>query len=364
MKNPIMTGLGLVALFPIALPAMAQSNVTVYGVLDLGVEAGRTGGTGFTRVDTSAVAPVRLGFQGTEDLGGGTQAIFRLESGFNADTGTLANNGALFGREAWAGLKGDFGQVQVGVNYTPLFLSYVTYAMGQLNTLGWGNATNNFVFVPAARASNSIRYTSPSFAGFTLRAFHGRGNEDAAGQPRGLGKTSGAGLAYKHARLSVDLDYMQQDYSRTPTPSASTPAQTGRYYLVGASYDFGLVKPAFLYQAHRGSAGVTAANNASFANPDNHFFELDALIRVTTHGTVLVSYGEYKLRENSAGNAKSYALRHDYALSKRTGLYAGVTRVANGSAASFSAAPAQGPGMSVAPGNGINSAIVGMIHRF
>lgn len=112
------------------------------------------------------------------------------------------------------------------------------------------------------------------------------------------------------------------------------------------------------------SARRSDCNNASFANPDNHFFELDALIHVTTHGTVLVSYGQYKNRENSAGDAKSYAVRHDYSLSKRTGLYAGVTRVANGSAASFSAAPAQGPGMSVAPGNSINSVIVGMVHRF
>lgn len=361
MKKPILAAV-LAAAF--SSTAMAQSNVTVYGVLDLAVEAGRTGGTTTTHVDSSAVAPVRLGVQGSEDLGGGTQAIYRLESGFNADTGTLANGGALFGREAWVGLKGNLGQVQVGLNYTPLFLSYVTYSMGELNTLGWGNATNNFVFVPAARAPNSIRYTSPSFGGFTVRAFLGRGNEDADGQPRGLGNTSGGALVYKNTHLSVDLDYMQQNYAPGKILTSAIPAETGRYYLFGASYDFGFVKPAFLYQAHRGSADVSTANNASFANPDNHFFELDTLIQVTTNGTLLVSYGQYKNREDSAGDAKSYAVRHDYSLSKRTGLYAGVTHIANNSAASFTAAPAAGPGIAVAPGNSINSLILGIIHRF
>jgi predicted porin len=251
-----------------------------------------------------------------------------------------------------------------GVNYTPLFLSYVTYSMGELNTLGWGNATNNFVFVPAARTSNSIRYTSPSYFGFTLRAFHGRGNEDADGQPHGLGKTSGAALVYRTAKLSVDLDYMQQDYANATTMTPALPSRTGRYYLFGASYDFGFIKPAILYQSHRGSADVSAANNASFANPDNQFFELDALIHLTTNGTLLLSYGQYKKRENSAGNAKSYAVRHDYALSKRTGLYAGLTRIENGSAATFTASPAAGPGIPVAAGNSINSAILGISHRF
>jgi predicted porin len=361
MKNPLVAALALAACSP---AAMAQSNVSLYGVLDLAVEAGRTGGATTTRVDSSAVAPVRIGVQGSEDLGGGTQAIFRLENGFNADTGTVANGGVLFGREAWVGMKGNLGQVQVGVNYTPLFLSYVTYSMGELNTLGWGNATNNFVFVPAARTANSIRYTSPTFAGFTLRAFHGRGNEDAAGQPGGLGKTTGGAVIYRHAKLAVDLDYMEQTYANAASLTAAVPAATGRYYVFGASYDFGVIKPAILYQAHRGSAAVAAANNASFANPDSQFVELDALIRVSTNGTLLVSVGEYWKRENSAGNAKSYAVRHDYALSKRTGLYAGVTRIQNGSAASFTASPAAGPGIAVAPGNSINSAIVGMIHRF
>ncbi|WP_075792267.1 porin [Massilia putida] len=361
MKKTIMAALALAAS---SSGAFAQTNVTLYGLIDLAVQSGRTNGATTTRVDSSAVAPTRFGFQGSEGLGGGTQAIFRLESGFNADTGAVANNGVLFGREAWVGLKGGLGQVQVGVNYTPLFLSYVTYSLGELNTLGWGNATNNFVFVPAARTANSIRYTSPALAGFTLRLFHGLGNENADGQPHGLGKTSSAAVTYRNGALAVDVDYLQQVYANTAALTSGTPAKTGRYYLLGASYDFGLVKPALIYQSHGGSDGVAAAIGTSFANPNNHFYELNALIRATPRGTLLVSYGQYTKRASSSGNAKSYGLRHDYLLSKRTGLYAGISRVQNDSAASFTVSSAGGPGIAVAPGQSINSVIFGTIHRF
>jgi predicted porin len=357
----VIAAVGLAGLSSVA---MAQSSVTLYGVIDLAVQAGRTNGASTTRVDSSSVAPTRFGFQGTEDLGGGTQAVFKLESGFNADTGALANNGVLFGREAWAGLKGDFGQVQLGLNYTPFFLSYVTYSMGELNTLGWGNATNNFVFVPIARAANSVRYTSPAVAGLTMRAFYSLGNENAANQPHGLGKTGAIGINYRNKAFSMDADYLQQNYASTATLSSTLPVHTGRYYLLGASYDFGLVKPAFLYQSHRGSDDVTAAINASFANPNSSFYELNALVRATSNGTLLLSYGEYKKQGDATGNAKSYGIRHDYFLSKRTGIYGGVSRVQNDSAASFTVSLAGGPGIAVSAGNSINSAIFGVIHRF
>lgn len=361
MKATILAALILAAC---STEAMAQSNVTLYGVIDMAVQSSRTGGATTNHVDSSSVAPTRFGFQGAEDLGGGTQAVFRLESGFYADTGVLGNGGALFGREAWAGLKGSFGQIQAGVNYTPIFLSYVSYSLGELNTLGWGNATNNFVFVPAALASNSIRYTSPVYAGVTLRAFYSAGNENAAGQPKDAGKSSALGLNYKIGQFSIDGDYLRQDYVNAATLTTTQLAQTGRYWLLGASYDFGFIKPAFIYQSHSGAATVAAQNRTTYANPDNHFYEVNALVHVSPMGTVLVSYGQYQQLSTSRGDARSYALRYDYRLSKRTGLYAGATRVANEGAVNFTANPANGPGIPVNPGQSINAVILGMIHRF
>lgn len=361
MKAAAIVVLGLSA---ISTGALAQTSATVYGVLDLAVQSGSTGGQSTTRLESSAVAPSRFGFQGAEDLGGGTQAIYKLEGGINADTGASANGGVLFGREAWAGLRGSFGQAQLGLNYTPAFLTYVTYSQGELNTLGWGNATNNFVFVPIARVANSVRYASPVLGGFTLRGLYSLGNEGAAGQPQKLGNTYSVGVNYKNNAFSADIDYLQQNYAATSTLTPTTPVNAGRYYLLGASYDFGFVKPAFLYQSHKGSSDVPNAIGASFANPNNYFYELDALFRLSADGTLLASFGQYKKQASSTGDAKSYGIRYDYSLSKRTGLYAGASRVQNESAANFTVSNAGGPGIATALGSSINSVIVGMITRF
>lgn len=363
MKKNTVPSFGMLMLSTLAPMAVAQTSISAYGVIDLAIQSGHTGGATTTRLDSSSIAPSRFGFQGSEDLGNGMQALFRLENGFNADTGAIANGGVLFGREAWVGLKGRFGQAQLGLNYTPLFQSYVTYAQGELNTLGWGNATNNFVFVPVARVANSVRYTSPAMGNVTVRGLYSLGNENAAGQPRRLGNTASIGLNYRDNALTVDLDYLQQTYSAAAL-TASSPVNTGKYYLAGLSYDFGFIKPAILFQKHTGSSDVVAANGASFANPENYFYEINALIRGVARGTVLVSYGQYKRQSSSAGDAKSLGIRYDYPLSKRTGLYAGVSRIENGSAANFTTSLAAGPGIPTAAGSDINSVALGVVHRF
>lgn len=342
--------------------ANAQS-VTLYGIVDAAVQYARTNGTSVVRQESSSVAPSRWGLTGTEDLGNGVAAIFKLENGFNVDTGSISGNGALFNREAWVGLRSNtLGQVQLGNVYTPLFSTYVTYSMGELNTLGWGNATNNFVFVPVARTPNGLRYNSPDLGGATIRALYAFGSEGAAGLPRTLGDTASIGINYKLGNFSVDADYLQQKFAAATT--ASTPTQTGRYYLVGASYDFDFIKPGFLYQMHRNANGVVASSSSTYATPNADFYEIDALIRHLGTGTLLVSFGQYRLKNNSAGNATSYALRYDYPMSKRTGVYVGTSFLKNNSAANFTINNAAGPGVAVTAGHNITSVITGIIHRF
>lgn len=91
--------------------AQSASNVVLYGIVDVGVE--RIGGVAvgtarenLTRITGSNQIASRWGLRGSEDLGGGLRAVFQLESGFAPDTGTLMQNGRLFGREATVGLAG------------------------------------------------------------------------------------------------------------------------------------------------------------------------------------------------------------------------------------------------------------------
>jgi predicted porin len=346
--------------------AFAQNSITLYGIIDAAVQYANTGGHTVVRQDTSSVAPSRWGLTGQEDLGGGYKAVFKLENGFNVNNGTIAGNGALFNREAWIGIRGPFGQIQLGNNYTPLFLTYVNYSLGELNTLAWGNATNNYVFVPSARTANSVRFTSSVLGGFTLRALYARGTNGVSGAPASLGDTASAGLNFKVGGFSADADYLQQRFASTATLTPTTSVQTGRYYLFAASYDFGFVKPSALYQMHRNAGGLTTSISSAFASPDHDFYEVNALFQNVfgSFGSVLVSFGQYFLKSNGDGDSTSYAIRYDYHLSKRTGVYAGIAEVRNHSKASFTVNNAGGAGIAVAAGKNITTGIVGIVHMF
>lgn len=344
--------------------AHAQSSVTLYGVLDTAIQVANTGGQTVVRQASSSVVPNRWGLFGTEDLGGGYAAVFKLENGFNLNSGAMASSNALFNREAWIAIRGPFGQLQAGNNYTPLFRTYVTYSIGELNALAWGNATNNYVFVPVARTANSVLYTSPEFAGLTLRALYARGANGTSGVPASLGDTLSGGVKFKAGQFSADVDYLQQRFANTATLTATTPVGTGRYYLIGASYDFGPVKTAALYQMHRNATGVSASISSAYATPNHDFFEVNALVRHVLGGSLLASFGQYFLKSGGDGHATSWALRYDYLLSKRTGFYAGVAGVRNHGTTAFTVTDAAGPGIAVSPGKNITTEILGIVHNF
>jgi predicted porin len=344
-------------------PAAAQSIVQLYGRIDASLQVGDAGGHSVAALNSSNVAPSVWGLTGSEDLGGGYRAVFKLEDGFNPTNGAIAGSGALFGREAWVGISGPFGQAQAGVNYTPIFTTLVTYSQGALWTLGWGNAANNFFFLPSARTNNSIRYVSPTVAGLRLLATYARGANGTPNEPGSFGDTLSVGLAYRLYDFSVDLDYLQQVAPKSTPITASTPTRVGTYWLAGASYEFGWIKPAVLVQLHRSGTG-TVANTTTLQNPDNDFYELSVLIRPPGPGTLLIDFGQYHQLGFSNGNSTSYALRYDYPLSRLTGLYIGVGHVRNGSAASFSMSTAQGPGLPTTPGHSVTSGVIGMLTKF
>ena len=128
MKNSIRCAVALLAGMG-ASAAMAQSNVTVYGLLDTGlvhVTNVNAAGDSVTKMPSlTGSFPSRIGFRGVEDLGGGLQVVFTLESGLALDTGTSQQGNRLFGRQASVGLKGAFGTVTLGRQIN------MTYIAGQ-----------------------------------------------------------------------------------------------------------------------------------------------------------------------------------------------------------------------------------------
>ncbi|MGH8807171.1 MAG: porin, partial [Noviherbaspirillum sp.] len=177
--------------------ASAQTNVTIYGLVDVAI----------SRFDTSATSATwsldggnftkngsRLGFKGSEDLGGGLSAIFTLENGFTADNGQLGQGGRIFGRQAFVGLSGGFGTVKFGRQNTPMHV-----AIDTIDPFGTGMTGNveNIFNAAGVRMDNTVNY-SLSAAGFTGQFAYGFG--EVAGN-NSANRVMGLGLGYANGPI-------------------------------------------------------------------------------------------------------------------------------------------------------------------
>jgi len=168
--------------------AHAQSGVTLYGIVDAGVEyvshADSAGHKVFRMPSNTGDLPSRWGVKGSEDLGGGLQAQFVLESGFNTDSGTLGQGGRLFGRQAWVGVSSPYGLWSLGRQYSMTFWSLLNVDPFFAAIYGPGSLD---AYLPNARSDNTIAYKG-TFGGFTLGATYSFGRDSG-----GTGNTPGEG---------------------------------------------------------------------------------------------------------------------------------------------------------------------------
>jgi predicted porin len=333
----------VLALLPVAvLPAQAQSNVAVFGVLDTYLDHSTAGTASTTRVQSGGISGSRLGFRGSEDLGSGNRAIFLLESGINVDDGTSGQGGLLFGRQAWVGLSGAAGELTLGRHYAPYFFTLVTYGLG--GGMAWGNASNYFTDNSPLRVNNSINYASPSLNGFKLRALYGAGENSSLPGGSSVGSIHSASVQYDGGKFSANVAYETRK---------TTALDTDRFYFAGASYDFGLFKTGVLVQARRDDIGA-ASNNA---------FECNVLVPVGA-GFVLLDAGRFRNRSVADANASSFSVRYDYYLSKRTMLYIGAATIRNDRHARFGINGNTGAALNVAQGDDPRSLVLGVRHTF
>jgi predicted porin len=234
-----------IMLFSVA--AHAQSSVTLYGQLDTGIlytsktlnsATGQNGGAQFSLVN-GGIAPSIFGLTGTEDLGGGLYADFKLESGIDvANGGYQDSNGNLFGRQAWVGLRGNFGQVRAGLQFSPFFLAILDADPTHFSFFGSSivNYIDN-VYATGAFSAGAVTYTSPKMAGFTGSVMFAPGGEAGDFQ---AGRRYSASLKYEGAGVMINAaiyDGNSGGVWQTPTPS--TLAFEGR--MLGAAYTLGTV---------------------------------------------------------------------------------------------------------------------------
>jgi len=195
--------------------AYAQSNVTVYGLLDAGVEyvtKANAAGDSLVRQTSGGTNTSRIGFRGTEDLGGGLKALFQLEGGILLDTG--ASDGALFGRQANVGLEGQFGRLVAGRSYSTTYDFLLPFdPMGYAPLYSWATSSN----ATGARrdgmltgVSNLLKYQG-TFGGIKVGASYGFGEvagstTDSARYALGGGYTAGpASFALVYERTNGNV---------------------------------------------------------------------------------------------------------------------------------------------------------------
>lgn len=341
------------------------SSITLYGKLDLAFDTVRFSsapGRASSKAHYISNDISYWGLRGSEDLGDGTRAYFKLESGFNADTGTNSGGSQLFDREALVGYGGKWGSLQVGSQWSPsLFVQARSDPFGRNQngngiTLTQQIPGNQRGFVGQLPLNNSVQYISPVMEGVSVRVLHSF--SERAAPPKDLGEFTGASIDYaKGGPLYVGISYEVQ---KLAGPVAGT-VLSNITAALGASYAFAPVK-LFGYMMHN-----TLTDNR---NVDAQLIGASIPVGVAD---IKASYARRKIDGTAGGKTNIFALGYFYNLSKRTQVYTSVARLGNGAATNFGVWPsdktyappvaAGGAGLPVA-GQNITSLEVGFRHFF
>lgn len=367
MKNKYALAIAALASSAVCMhAAQAQTNVTVYGRLNVDIESIRISNpTGGVSGDMSRMSSnsSRLGFRGTEDLGGDLKAIFQIESSVNPDAGT----GTLSGRDSFVGLAGNWGKVRLGImddpfkgmgEFTDRFKGTGLEDDGTIAALGGGGG--GFT----RRQINSLRYDSPVIGGFKGELQYGMEDEAPVNPKTSL---SLAGT-YTLGKLKLGAAYQQHKNFLVD--------HSDKAYRLGAKYDFGGFDIA---------GGVTRVDyDLTNGNITRDYWTISTGIKVGDSGVVSVKYGSAANGKGSAPNgsvtqtgsdnarifkgpnsgAKLYTIGYEHNLSKRTQLYTYYTRISNDTNANYRFGT-NGVNIAAAgPGASPSAFVLGISHDF
>jgi predicted porin len=312
------------ATFVLAVTAQAQSSVSLYGLVEM--SAGRLQNAGAPKAyvaDSGNMTTSFLGFKGTEDLGGGLKARFAIEHFLRADSGQAGRftGDAFWARNAYVGLSGSFGTVTLGRNTNPFFVSTLAFnAIG--DSFGFSPSIRQ-VLTPAAAMqhnflgdtgwSNSLLYSSDTYAGFALNLI---GNL-AEGSAGATGRNYGANATYFGGPIGASLAAQRVQNNFGGTSVAGTRSQDS--FQGGFSYDFSVAK--LFLQA-------TQERTKATRNTKMTIYGVGGSVPIGA-GSVIAQYGFAKTTVPQpaplAGlrtTNRTLTVGYDYNLSKRTDVYA------------------------------------------
>lgn len=336
MKNRIVA----ISLLFVSLPALAQSTITLYGLIDEGFDyTNNVKGEKLYEMQSGYVQGSRWGLKGNEDLGGGLKALFQIESGFDVNNGKLAQGGLGFGRQAYVGLSSDrFGTVTLGRQYD----SVVDYLAQTTVNGNWGgylfshpydndNTDNTF------RVNNTVKYTSPTLSGFQFGGTYSFSNDTNFANNRQYS----VGAQYTAGGLLLAAAYLQ---ANNPSTTAGGAVNNGgdenfvarrlRIFGAGVNYTFGNATVGFAYTntdvAQPLSSGyvgaITPTGGATLSSLRFNNFEVNGKYQFSPAFYVGAMYAYTRTSFNASTGTlhpefHSAGLMADYNLSKRTDIY-------------------------------------------
>lgn len=368
--------------------AYAQSSVTLYGVVDAGVEyanhqPGVTGSHDVVRLTSGNMSGSRWGLRGVEDLGGGLKGVFVLESGFSLDTGTSGQSNRLFGRQAFVGLSSQYGQLTLGRHQTPFYDFGLAFDPMAISS-NYSITSQGSEF--ASRADNSLKYIG-TFGGLTASLLYSTGANTvgtAANAYQGLsgevpgsyktGREYSASLIYNGGPFSVGAVF---DETNLGNPVGAAGVDTTRAKIqrasVAGNYAFG---PAKVFAGYRYAhalnnarlPGGTLADGTVAATVSNLYW-LGAGYQLTP-ALSLTGSVYYQDFRNTKADPWMFVLSTDYAFSKRTDAYFNVAYTKNKDGSTLGVSSI-GPGSIAGSGFGTTQgsynqfgAVVGVRHKF
>ena len=340
----IQTKLALLTVALASQAALAQSSVTLYGRIDVGLQQVNNGMSS-TRIDSGTYTASRFGFRGTEDLGGGLSAVFLLENGFNADTGAAQGGTRLFNRGAYVGLSSKTaGTVTLGRQYVPIFWPFLfSDDTGPLRLHGYSAVQSiqrsNFLRVNssaltaplangtlasaaggiyAAGASSAFEnnlavYKTPDFGGLTVTGAYGapEGYSDGA-------KVYGANAEFRRGDLYLGAGVNQKQGVVT----ASDNYQKVRESMVGAMYSvtpqINLWGNIHGWELETGASGKVKGRDAM----------LGVSYKLPT-GQLWANYAQKVVNDCIDCSSRGFGMGYHHLLSKRTDVYVSYARVSN-----------------------------------
>lgn len=328
----------LTMLGTLASTASAQTSLTIYGVADAGVVTERGGATGnVTKLTSGVQSGSRLGFKGMEDLGGGMFAKFVLESGFGLDDGSMgqadatAPNGRLFGRQAYVGLGGRWGELTFGRQYTPHYL-----ALEQADPFSGGLAGDSTNLMSTTlRMNNTVKLSTPTWGGLVGELAYGFG--EVAGDNT-ANRQVGAAVGYANGPLVLKLAHHRAE--------DALGVDNARNTLLAGKFDFGMA-----------AASVGVGVNRGLGDADDRDYMLGVTVPVGA-GSILASYIRKDDRTGANSDADQWALGYTHALSKRTNLYTSFARISNDPGAAYTV------GNASEAGSGDKAFNIGIRHKF